>query len=78
MEYMTSVDMGETIYNSVLISVALGAIENLGAPSFTIVSLETSIDGETYGTSEIKLSFKQAATTDADKIWVSTTALQEV
>ncbi len=77
-EYLTSVDMGEIIYNSVLISVALGAIENLGAPSFTIVSLETSVDGETYSTSEIKLSFKQAATTDADKIQVSTAVSQEV
>jgi uncharacterized phage protein gp47/JayE len=62
LEYINGLNIGESILNSMLWSVALNAIDST-YPSFSITSITVSVNGKEYTSNDVELTYKQVAQT---------------
>lgn len=69
-EYVNNLDIAETVYRSVLWSVAIGQMGSITSPQYSVTDVQLSTDGETYSQADIELDFYNAALTDDDKITI--------
>ena len=67
---MNNLQIAETVYRSVIWSVAIGQMGSILNPQYSITDIQLSVDGTTYRQADIELDFYNAALTDADKITV--------
>ena len=68
--YVNNLQIAETVYRSVIWSVAIGQMGSILNPQYSITDIQLSVDGTTYSQADIELDFYNAALTDADKIIV--------
>ena len=68
--YVNNLQIAETVYRSVIWSVAIGQMGSILNPQYSITDIQLSVDGATYNQADIELDFYNAALTDADKITV--------
>lgn len=69
-EYVNNLDIAETVYRSVLWSVAIGQMGSITSPQYSVTDVQLSVDGTTYSQADIGLDFYNAALTDEDKITI--------
>ena len=69
-EYINNLDIAETVYRSVLWSVATGQMKSIQSPSFSVLDVQTSTDGTTYSDSDISVLFNEASQIDLSKVTV--------
>lgn len=70
-EYVSEVAIAETLYNSVLISVALDAMNSKSYPAYTITRVECSTDGGTnWTTNDVEQLYYGALVCSADDVEV--------
>ncbi len=68
--YINSLDIAETVYRSVLWSIATSQMSSIQSPSFSVLNVQTSTDGSTYSDSDISVLFYEASQIDLDKVTV--------
>ena len=69
-EYINNLDIAETVYRSVLWSIATGQMKSIQSPSFSVLNVQTSTDGVSYFDSDISVLFNEASQIDFDKVTV--------
>ena len=69
-KYVNNLQIAETVYRSVIWSVAIGQMGSILNPQYSVTDIQLSVDGTTYSQADIELDFYNAALTDADKITV--------
>ena len=69
-EYIKSVDIHDTIYRQILISVVIGQLSSTTAPEFSVTDVQMSTDGSVYSQNDLALAFNEAGTSALDKIEV--------
>ena len=60
-DYINRLDIAETVYVSAIWSVAMSQMSSLQSPSYSVVYVQTSTDGQTYTAADISLLFYEAA-----------------
>lgn len=70
--YVNGLDIAETVYRSVLWSIATSQMKSLQSPSFSVLNVQTSTDGTTYSDSDIEVAFNEASQITLDNIQVVT------
>lgn len=68
--YINELELAETVYRSVLWSIATSQMKSINQPSFSVLNVQTSTDGSTYSDSDVSMLFNQAAQIDLDKVTV--------
>ena len=69
-EYINNLEIAETVYRSVLWSIATSQMKSIQSPSFSVLNVQTSTDGTTYSDSDISVLFNQASQIDLSKVTV--------
>lgn len=69
-DYIKNVDIHDTIYRQILISVVIGQLSSTTSPEFSVTDVQMSTDGQTYSTADIALLFNEATDSALDKIQV--------
>lgn len=69
-DYINNLGIAETVYRSVLWSVAISQMGSILSPQYSVTDIQLSTDGETYSQADIVLDFYNASLTDEDKITV--------
>lgn len=69
-EYIKSVDIHDTIYRQILISVVIGQLSSTISPEFSVTDIRMSTNGTTYSAADIALLFNEAGNSSLDKIQV--------
>ena len=70
LKYVNELQIAETIYRSVLWSVATSQMSSLLAPEFSVIDIQLSTDGSSYKPEDITQQFYEAALTDISRILV--------
>lgn len=70
-DYIAALDIGAVVMPSVLNSIAVSCNENAAKPTFGVASLKIGKTGSTLSTSDIQLTYKEAASIDMDNISVT-------
>ena len=70
MDYINNLEIAETVYRSVLWSIATGQMKSIQSPSFSVLNVQTSTDGVSYTDSDISVLFNEASQIDLDKVTV--------
>lgn len=68
--YINELELAETVYRSVLWSLATSQMKSINQPSFSVLNVQTSTDGTNYTDDDISVLFNQAARIDVDKVTV--------
>lgn len=68
--YINEMEIAETVYRSILWSIATGQMKSINQPSFSVLNVQTSTDGVSYADSDITVLFNEAAKIDVDKVIV--------
>lgn len=68
--YINEMEIAETVYRSILWSIATGQMKSINQPSFSVLNVQTSTDGVSYTDSDITVLFNEAAKIDVDKVIV--------
>ncbi len=69
-DYINNLDIAETVYRSVLWSIATGQMKSIQSPSFSVLNVQTSTNGTTYSDSDISVLFNEASQIDLSKVTV--------
>lgn len=69
-EYINSLQISDSVYTSMLLSIAISQMGAITNPAYTVTSVTTSTNGSTYASSDITMLFNQVASTDLSKITV--------
>ena len=69
-DYINNLEIAETVYRSVLWSIATGQMKSIQSPSFSVLNVQTSTDGVSYTDSDISVLFNEASQIDLDKVTV--------
>lgn len=69
-KYINELQIAETVYRSVLWSVAIAQMGSILSPQFSVTDIQLSVDGQNYSQADIQLDFYNASLTDIDKITV--------
>lgn len=69
-DYINNLGIAETVYRSVLWSIATSQMKSIQSPSFSVLDVLTSADGVTYIDNDIPVLFNEASQTDLDKVTV--------
>lgn len=69
-EYVNGLDLAETVYRSILWSVAIGQMGSITSPEYSVTDIQTSIDGSSYSQADISMLFNESAFTETAKVTV--------
>ena len=69
-DYINNLEIAETVYRSVLWSIATGQMKSIQSPSFSVLNVQISTNGTTYSDSDISVLFNEASQIDLDKVTV--------
>lgn len=69
-EYIGNLAIADSVYRSILWSVAISQMGDITNPTFTVTGIQTSTNGTTYSDSDVACLFNEAASTDSSKITV--------
>lgn len=69
-DYINNLEIAETVYRSVLWSIATGQMKSIQSPSFSVLNAQTSTDGVSYTDTDISVLFNEASQIDLDKVTV--------
>lgn len=69
-DYINNLEIAETVYRSVLWSIATGQMKSIQSPSFSVLNVQTSTDGVSYTDTDISVLFNEASQIDLDKVTV--------
>lgn len=69
-EYINNLEIAETVYRSVLWSVATSQMGSILSPQFAITDIQLSVDGINYTQADIELNFYNASIAESDNIIV--------
>lgn len=69
-DYINNLEIAETVYRSVLWSIATGQMKSIQSPSFSVLNVQTSTDGVSYTDSDVSVLFNEASQIDLDKVTV--------
>ena len=69
-DYINNLEIAETVYRSVLWSIATGQMKSIQSPSFSVLNVQTSTDGMSYTDTDISVLFNEASQIDLDKVTV--------
>lgn len=69
-EYVNGLDLAETVYRSILWSVAIGQMGSITSPEYSVTDIQTSIDGSSYSQADISMLFNESAFTETAKVVV--------
>lgn len=72
-DYIKNVDIHDTIYRQILISVIIGQLTSTTSPEFSVTDVQMSTNGQTYSTADIALLFNEAGNSSIDKIDIEVT-----
>lgn len=68
--YIKSVDIHDTIYRQILMSVVIGQLTSTTSPEFSVTDVQISTDGSVYSQNDLVLAFNEAGISDLNKIQV--------
>lgn len=69
-DYVNNLQIAETVYRSIIWSVAISQMGSILAPEFSVTDIQLSVDGSNWSQADIGQDFYNAALTDASKIIV--------
>lgn len=69
-DYISGLDLAETVYRSILWSVAIGQMGSITSPEYSVTDIQTSIDGSSYSQADVSMLFNESAFTDIAKVTV--------
>lgn len=69
-DYVSGLDLAETVYRSILWSVAIGQMSSITSPEYSVTDIQTSTDGSSYSQADISMLFNESAFTEIDKVTV--------
>lgn len=69
-DYIKSVDIHDTIYRQILMSVAIGQLGSVTSPEYSVTDVQISTDGIAYSQNDLALAFNEAGDSSLDKIEV--------
>ena len=69
-DYINNLEIAETVYRSVLWSIATSQMKSIQSPSFSVLNVQTSTDGVSYTDTDISVLFYEASQIDLDKVTV--------
>lgn len=69
-DYINNLEIAETVYRSVLWSIATGQMKSIQSPSFSVLNVQTSTDGVSYTDTDVSVLFNEASQIDLDKVTV--------
>ena len=69
-DYVSGLDLAETVYRSILWSVAIGQMNSITSPEYSVTDIQTSTDGSSYSQADVSMLFNESAFTDIAKVTV--------
>lgn len=69
-DYINGLDLAETVYRSILWSVAIGQMGSITSPEYSVTDIQTSINGSSYSQADISMLFNESAFTETAKVVV--------
>ena len=69
-DYISSLDLAETVYRSILWSVAIGQMGSIASPEYSVTDIQTSTDGSSYSQADVSMLFNESAFTEAANVVV--------
>lgn len=68
--YIRGLDLAETVYRSILWSVAIGQMGSITSPEYSVTDIQTSTDGSSYSQADVSMLFNESAFTEAANVVV--------
>ena len=69
-DYINGIDLAETVYRSILWSVAISQMNSIASPEYSVTDIQISTDGQTYSQADVSMLFNESALTDASKVTI--------
>lgn len=69
-DYIDTLEISDSVYRSILWSVAISQMGDITNPTFTVTGIQTSTDGKTFSDADVTCLFNEAATTEVKNITV--------
>lgn len=69
-DYVNGLDLAETVYRSILWSVAIGQMGSIASPEYSVTDIQTSTNGSSYSQADISMLFNESAFTETAKVTV--------
>lgn len=69
-DYIDAMQISETVYRSILWSVAVQVMASISSPAFSVTDIKLSTDGTTYSDADIEVAFNEVAQIEVDNITV--------
>lgn len=69
-DYVNGLDIAETVYRSILWSVAIGQMGSIASPEYSVTDIKTSTNGSSYSQADISMLFNESAFTETAKVVV--------
>lgn len=69
-DYVSGLDLAETVYRSILWSVAIGQMGSITSPEYSVTDIQTSTDGSSYSQADVSMLFNESAFTEISKVIV--------
>lgn len=69
-DYINGLDIAETVYRSILWSVAIGQMGSITSPEYSVTDIQTSTNGSSYSQADISMLFNESAFTETVKVVV--------
>lgn len=69
-DYINGLDIAETVYRSILWSVAIGQMGSITSPEYSVTDIKTSANGSYYSQTDISMLFNESAFTETANVIV--------
>ena len=69
-DYINGLDIAETVYRSILWSVAIGQMGSITSPEYSVTDIKTSANGSSYSQTDISMLFNETAFTETANVIV--------
>ena len=69
-DYINGLDIAETVYRSILWSVAIGQMGSIASPEYSVTDIRTSANGSSYSQTDISMLFNESAFTETANVIV--------
>ena len=69
-DYINGLDIAETVYRSILWSVAIGQMGSITSPEYSVTDIRTSANGSSYRQTDISMLFNESAFTETANVIV--------
>lgn len=69
-DYISGLGLAETVYRSILWSVAIGQMGSITSPEYSVTDIKTSTDGSSYSQADVSMLFNESAFTEAANVVV--------